>query len=188
MKNKIIILVILLLLFVSIIFNLYTYSSFTKKIDSKDEKIQELEKKYNDISNSLDNTNNKYQRLQKEAEEKGFDLMTKETLSYRSISEVKEAFDKKETFILVISQTGCSHCAAYLPDLEKILKDSKRSAYVVDIVEETAADKEKFKETFQYNGTPTTFFIKNGEILNELTFVGSRKADEIKEKINQLYE
>ena len=38
---------------------------------------------------------------------------------------LKEKIDNKEKFVLVITQTGCSHCMAYLPVLDEIGKDYK---------------------------------------------------------------
>ena len=43
-----------------------------------------------------------------------------------TFSELKEKINNKESFILLISQESCSHCAEYKPVLKKVLSRIKR--------------------------------------------------------------
>ena len=63
------------------------------------------------------------------------------TLTYQTF---KKMVDNQKSFILVIHQTGCSHCANYLP--------------IVEII----SDYYKFSGTVHYSGTPTTVFFFDG--------------------------
>ena len=82
------------------------------------------------------------------------------TIGYK---EVKEKLDNKDTFILVIHQTGCSHCANYLPTVESISNEYKLDVYNINITNLSEEDSNSFNGLIHYPGTPTTIFIFNGE-------------------------
>lgn len=80
-----------------------------------------------------------------------------------NFDELTEKIENKETFILVITQTDCSHCAEYKPVLEKVLLDHKLTAYEIDEKKLDEKEMSKLKEIANISGTPTTVFIVNGE-------------------------
>lgn len=97
-----------------------------------------------------------------------------------SISELQEKIDSKESFILVISQTTCSHCAEYKPRIKKVLAKYEITGYYIekDLLNE--------EETTQLNnianisGTPATIFITDGEEKSSSTRIsGARSTDVI---------
>ncbi len=81
------------------------------------------------------------------------------TIGYK---EVKEKLDNKDTFILVIHQTGCSHCANYLPIVESISNEYKLDVYNINTAILSEDDYYKFSGTVHYSGTPTTVFFFDG--------------------------
>jgi len=103
------------------------------------------------------------------------------------INELQEKIDAKESFILVISQTTCSHCAEYKPRLKQILANNKIVAYYIekDVLndDETA----QLNNIANISGTPTTVFIVNGEEENTATrIVGSKGNDVIKSRLKAM--
>ena len=44
-------------------------------------------------------------------------------------SNLEEKINNKETFIVVITQTGCMHCENYLPEFNRTLKELQLEAY-----------------------------------------------------------
>ena len=60
-----------------------------------------------------------------------------------SVSELEAKINNKDTFILVITQTGCSHCEQYIPELNRTLKKNNLTAYKLNITE---LNKEKIKQ------------------------------------------
>lgn len=86
--------------------------------------------------------------------------------------EVKEKIDNKDDFILVISQSTCSHCATYKPKLQEITKDYNLNIYFINIDLESEENRKTFLKDFNFSGaTPTTIFIKDGSeisVLNRL--------------------
>jgi len=89
-----------------------------------------------------------------------------------SYNEVKEKIANKDDFVLVVSQSTCSHCATYKPKLKEITKDYNLDIYYIDYDTESSSDQKDFLNYFHLSGaTPTTMFIKEGHevsVLNRL--------------------
>lgn len=87
-------------------------------------------------------------------------------------NEVKEKINDKEDFVLVVSQSTCSHCATYKPKLKGIAKDYGLDIYYIDYDTESSSVQKDFLNYFHLSGaTPTTMFIKEGHevsVLNRL--------------------
>ncbi len=95
-------------------------------------------------------------------------------------TELKEKIDNKDSFILVISRKGCSHCAEYLPILKSIIEEYNVKVYLVDTDKYTKEDKEYLSSIANFSGTPTTIFIENGEETSALNrIVGSSNRKDI---------
>ncbi len=93
-------------------------------------------------------------------------LNIKDTKSY--FKEIKydkviEKINNKESFVLVLSQTTCSHCMSYKPTVEKVSKNYKLTIYYLETNLMSKKESEKFKKYITYSGTPTTVFIIDGE-------------------------
>ena len=80
-----------------------------------------------------------------------------------SISELKEKIDNKDSFILVITQDGCTHCKSYLPTIRKIGNQYNITFYDVSQTGLSSDDQTYLKNVANTDGTPTTVFIENGE-------------------------
>lgn len=103
------------------------------------------------------------------------------------VADLETKIENKETFILVISQTGCSHCEQYLPELDRTLANYDLEAYVLNI---SGLDKENTQTLAKYvnfSVTPTTVFFTNGEektTLNRL--IGYASKTKIVERLKSL--
>ena len=93
---------------------------------------------------------------------------------------LKEKIDNKEKFVLVITQTGCSHCMAYLPVLDEIGKDYKLTFYDINMTNLSDEEKTEFNKLVRISGTPTTIFYTDGE---EKTTTSRLVGEKTKEKI-----
>lgn len=96
-------------------------------------------------------------------------------------AEVLEKINNKDTFILCVSRTKCSHCQNYKPKLSKVAKDYNIIVYYTEIDKYTDIEYEEFKEKISFDGgTPATIFFKNGE---EKTTAARIEGDVSLEKI-----
>lgn len=79
-------------------------------------------------------------------------------------NEVIEKINNKDSFILCISATYCSHCNSYKPKLKEISKKYKIDIYYIDYDKYTDNEIEEFKNYISFDGsTPVTLFINEGE-------------------------
>ena len=78
-----------------------------------------------------------------------------------NITNLESKIENKETFILCISSTTCTHCQDYKPKLKQIAKEYGLDIYYIDY---DKYDYETFTNLVSFSGsTPTTAFIKNGD-------------------------
>lgn len=97
---------------------------------------------------------------------------------------LKEKIDNKDTFMLIITQTECVHCEAYLPTLKKVLFDYDITAY--QIHQDTLNNEEKayLKGIASISGTPTLIFLKDGEEMSALNrLVGEQSRSKTIERL-----
>lgn len=102
-------------------------------------------------------------------------------LSYK---QVIEKFENKETFVLMLSQTTCSHCLDFKPKIENVANKYQLYIYYVETNLLSKEETENLKKYISYSGTPTTVFIINGEektAANRLN--GSVEEDKIINKL-----
>ena len=97
-----------------------------------------------------------------------------------SISELQEKIDNKESFILVISQTTCSHCAEYKPRIKKVLAKYEVTGYYIEKDLLSAEETIQLNNIANISGTPATIFITDGEEKSSSTRItGARSTDVI---------
>ena len=99
---------------------------------------------------------------------------------------VIEKFENKDDFVLVISQTTCTHCISYKPVLRNVSKKYKIKTYYIDVDLLNDKETEKLKKCVSYSDTPSTLFIKDGmESTRANRIVGEATEDKIVSKLRQ---
>ena len=101
--------------------------------------------------------------------------------------ELKEKIDKKESFVLVYTQTTCAHCHEYKPILTKTLANIDFYAYEIVLDKLKKEDRPKMNDIANVSGTPTTIFIKDGQEINSSSrLIGIQSEDKIIQKLKYL--
>ena len=103
-------------------------------------------------------------------------------------SKLEEMIDNKESFILEVVQTGCSHCEEFSPRLRAVLKTNDKDAYSLNLYNMTDEERKKFNElTTSVSGTPTVLYFKDGkETPHKINgAVSNEKIKEFLEKIKK---
>ena len=99
-----------------------------------------------------------------------------------------EMVDEEEDFVLVVSQSTCSHCATYKPKLKKIAEEYGLDIFYIDYDVEKDGVQEEFLEEFHLSGaTPMTLFFENGKeksLLNRLE--GDFSIPRVLEKLEKM--
>ena len=100
--------------------------------------------------------------------------------------DVMEKFNNKEDFVLVISQTQCTHCISYKPVLRSVSKKYKIKTYYIDVDLLSDKETEELKKYVSYSDTPSTLFIKDGtESTRANRIVGEATEEKIVSKLKQ---
>ena len=90
-------------------------------------------------------------------------IMTRTYLNEIKYDEVIEMIKNKDDFILLVSQTTCSHCANFKPKLEKVANEYKIKMYYIQVDLLSDDESQMLDEYINYSGsTPETIFIKDG--------------------------
>ena len=90
-------------------------------------------------------------------------IMSKSYFNEIKYEELVKKIENKESFVVLISQTTCTHCISYKPKLESVANEYKIEVYYID-VDLLSEEQEKILKTYiSYSSTPSTVFIKNGE-------------------------
>lgn len=104
-----------------------------------------------------------------------------------TFEELQEKVNNKESFILLLSQTTCSHCIEYKPVLKKVLTEYDIVAYELSIDKLDKTEKAKLNDIANASGTPNTVFIENGEEKNTANrLVGTASESKIKSRLKAL--
>ena len=102
-------------------------------------------------------------------------------------SDLEEMIDNKDSFILEIVQTGCSHCEEFTPRFRAVLKDNNVAAYSLNLYNLNDEDREKFNDlTTSVSGTPTVLYFENGKETSNRIYgaVPNEKIEDFLEKID----
>ena len=106
---------------------------------------------------------------------------------YIKVSDLQEKIKNKDSFILVVSQTGCSHCEQYLPELDRTLDEYDLQANVINLTNLKDEEENTLKQMISYTGTPTTYFFIDGQEKTTLNrFVGYASKDKLVERLQTL--
>lgn len=90
-------------------------------------------------------------------------FLNKNNLVELTVDEVIEKINNKESFVLCISQTTCSHCDSYKPKLEDVANKYGIKLFYIDIDKYKKDEISNFKKYITYdNSTPVTAFIIDG--------------------------
>lgn len=92
-----------------------------------------------------------------------FDVVTsKSYLKEIKYDSLIEKINNKESFVLLISQTTCTHCKNYKPLLKDVANSNEVMVYYIEFDLFTNEQQTAFNKLFNFDGTPTTIFVKNG--------------------------
>ena len=109
-------------------------------------------------------------------------ILSKNYFKELKYDEVIEKIENKDSFVLLISQTTCTHCISYKPKLEEVANKYKIDIYYIESNLLNDEERDKFTSYISFSTTPATVFIKNGE---ETTVANRINGDASKDKIEK---
>ena len=109
-------------------------------------------------------------------------ILSKSYFKELKYDEVIDKIENKDSFVLLISQTTCTHCISYKPKLEEVANKHKIYIYYIESNLLNDEERDKFTSYINFSTTPVTVFIKNGE---ETTVANRINGDASKDKIEK---
>lgn len=115
------------------------------------------------------NTSSNQDEDPKEQETPGIEEQPTETTDYQNIEQLTyESFNKmvkdKRSFVILISQTYCSHCIEYKPIYNAAFENRTAKGYELDIVNLTQSQRTEILNNLDTKYTPTTLIFIDGKL------------------------
>ena len=151
----------IIFIFIVIILSVLTIGLFiqnkqlTSTIDEKRTEIKDYEKQVEELNDDL------------EYYEIASDSSYSNILTVK-LDKVRKMIEDKESFVLLISQTYCSHCIAYKPTYNEVMSENDMLGYDLDVATLSEGDFKKFKALFEVESTPTTLVFVEGKQQEEI--------------------
>lgn len=99
------------------------------------------------------------------------------TTTELSYDEYTEKLKNKESFIVLLYQTGCSHCESFEPKLDEIIEYYNLEIYALNLAELSDKEYSSVKNKTFVSGTPTTVVFKEGSYKDKI--VGDKDVQDV---------
>ena len=87
------------------------------------------------------------------------------TLINVSYDDLATKIRERDSFVLYVGSSECSHCAEFKPVLEKAVKKYKLDVYYINMAGLSAAKYNAVMKKIDGRGTPTLVYLKKGKTL-----------------------
>lgn len=94
--------------------------------------------------------------------------------------EYEAKIKNKDSFVLLMWQTGCSHCISFEPTLNKIISYYNLEIYSINLANITNDEYSKIENKTYITGTPTTVVFKDG-VTQTKKLIGDRDTETVLE-------
>lgn len=124
--------------------------------------------KYKDKEENQSTSSSKEENDKEEKETPPVEEKPSETNEYDNIKQLtyksfNEMIKNKRSFVVVISQTYCSHCIEYKPAYNEAFKNRTTKGYELDLLTLTTSQRTEVLEKYSIVGTPTTLIFIDGK-------------------------
>lgn len=92
-----------------------------------------------------------------------------------TLTEFEKKVLDKENMTILISSSTCLYCMQFEPTVEEVLKELKKTIYVIEINSMKEDEIKQFREYYPFTITPTIFTIKNGTVTAEQTGITTKE-------------
>lgn len=93
-------------------------------------------------------------------------------------SEFADMVKNKESFVIYVGSSTCSHCADFKPILEQVIKDYGLTVYYIDKSKLTNAQSNEVTKKVDLQGTPTLCNIIEGKAETSTNLVGYKEYED----------
>ena len=105
------------------------------------------------------------------------------TVTEINFKDLEEKINNKDSFILEVIQTGCSHCEEFSPRFRAVLKTNNLEAYSINIYNLSDEERKEFNDLVTISGTPTVIFFDKGKEKNKIS--GAVSNEKLEEELKE---
>lgn len=105
------------------------------------------------------------------------------TVTEINFKDLEEKINNKDSFILEVIQTGCSHCEEFSPRFRAVLKTNNLEAYSINIYNLSDEERKEFNDLVTISGTPTVIFFDKGKEENKIS--GAVSNEKLEEELKE---
>ena len=105
------------------------------------------------------------------------------TVTEINFKDLKEKITNKDSFILEVIQTGCSHCEEFSTRFRAVLKTNNLEAYSINIYNLSDEERKEFNDLVTISGTPTVIFFDKGKEENKIS--GAVSNEKLEEELKE---
>lgn len=98
--------------------------------------------------------------------------------------EYETKIKNKDSFVLLMWQTGCSHCISFEPTLNKIISYYNLEIYSINLKNVTDDEYSKIENKTFISGTPTTVVFKDG-VTQTKKLIGDKDTESVLEFLSK---
>jgi predicted bacteriocin transport accessory protein len=95
-------------------------------------------------------------------------------INYDSLA---KKIENKDSFVLYVGSSTCSHCANFKPILEKVVNENKLEVYYINMANLSESKYNAVMKKIDGQGTPTTVYIEKGKTKTSPRIEGERDYD-----------
>lgn len=103
-----------------------------------------------------------------------------------SYDELATKIEKKESFVLYVGSSECSHCANFKPELEKVVNKYNLKVYYINMAKLSEAKYNAVLKKIDGQGTPTTVYLEKGKTKVSPRIEGESEYEDIVEFFQDL--
>lgn len=100
--------------------------------------------------------------------------------------ELSEKIKNKDSFVLYVGSSECSHCADYRPKLEKVISKYKLEVYYINMANVSEAKYNAVRKKVDMEGTPTTVYLEKGKTKSSPRISGDTDSETIEDFFKEL--
>lgn len=98
-------------------------------------------------------------------------------MSTVSYDELANKFKEKQSFILYLGSSNCSHCMEFRPTLDKVVSDYNLDVYYLNMAKISENQYKEISKKVNFEGTPSVLEVKNGEAFYTKRIVGVKDEE-----------
>ena len=161
-------LLIIIIAIIAIVVVVGTVNYILVEQDDTTKNSSKYEDKEENQNTSSNKDKEKEENNEKEEQEPVVEQQPQETNDYKNIEQLTyESFNKmikdKRSFVVVISQTYCSHCIESKPIYNAAFENRTAKGYELDLLTITTSQRTEVLEKYSIVGTPTTLIFIDGK-------------------------